>query len=63
MIFFAAPVIYVAGAYALRNRRRLAIACIIGLLAVDFGYIAYMQVHGVKHDLDSTGPPARGPVS
>jgi hypothetical protein len=62
MIFFAAPVAYVAGAYALRNRRRLAIACVIGLLAVDFGYIAYMQVHGVKSTLDS-GRPGRGPVS
>ena len=32
------------------------------LLALDLGYAAYMQVHGVKHGLDSTAPPARGPV-
>ncbi len=61
-IFFAAPVFYVAGAYALRNRRRLAVATVIGLLALDFGYAVYMQVHGVSHGLDTTAPPARGPV-
>jgi hypothetical protein len=61
-IFFAAPVIYVAGAYTIRNRRRLATATIIALLALDLGYAAYMQVHGVKHDLDTNAPPARGPV-
>jgi hypothetical protein len=60
--FFAAPVIYVSGAYVLRDRRRLAILCIAGLLAVDLGYAIYMQVHGVRHGLDSTAPPARGPV-
>ena len=63
MVFFAAPVIYVAAAYVLRNRRRLALAAVIGLLAVDVGYAVYMQVHGVRHGLDSTAPPARGPVS
>jgi hypothetical protein len=63
MVFFAAPVIYVAAGYVLRNRRRLAMAAVIGLLAVDAGYAVYMQVHGVKSGLDSTGPPARGPVS
>jgi hypothetical protein len=63
MVFFAAPVVYVAAGYVLRNRRRLAVAAVIGLLAVDAGYAVYMQVHGVKSGLDSTGPPARGPVS
>lgn len=61
-IFFAAPIIYVAAAYAVRNRRRLAVATVIGLLALDCGYAVYMQVHGVKHGLDTTAPPARGPV-
>ena len=60
--FFAAPVIYVSAAYVLRDRRRLAILCVAGLLAVDLGYAVYMQVHGVRHGLDSTAPPARGPV-
>jgi hypothetical protein len=60
--FFAAPVVYVSAAYVLRDRRRLAILCVAGLLAVDLGYAVYMQVHGVRHSLDSTAPPARGPV-
>lgn len=62
MIFFAAPVIYVAGAFVLRDRRRLALLAVAALLAVDLGYAGYMQVHGVKHGLDSTAPPPRGPV-
>jgi hypothetical protein len=62
MIFFAAPVVYVAAAHALRDRRRLAIAAVAGLLALDLGYAGYMQAHGVRHGLDSTAPPARGPV-
>ncbi|MGH3265938.1 MAG: hypothetical protein ACRDNS_28550 [Trebonia sp.] len=62
MVFFAAPVIYAAAAYTLRDRRRLAAFAVAGLLAVDVGYAAYMQVHGVQHGLDSTAPPARGPV-
>jgi hypothetical protein len=62
MVFFAAPVVYVAAAYALRDRRRLAIVAVAGLLALDLGYAVYMQVHGVKHGLDSAPPQARGPV-
>ncbi|MGH2869675.1 MAG: hypothetical protein ACRDNK_19175 [Solirubrobacteraceae bacterium] len=62
VIFFAAPVFYVAGAYALRRRSRLAVLATVVFLALDFGYAGYMQFHGVKHGLDSTGPPARGPV-
>jgi len=62
MVFFAAPVIYVAAAFVLRDRRRLAAAAVVGLLLVDVGYAVYMQVHGVRHGLDSTAPPARGPV-
>jgi hypothetical protein len=37
MIFFAAPVIYVAAAHTLRHRRRLAIATVVALLAMDAG--------------------------
>ena len=62
LVFFSAPVIYVAAASVVRQRRRLALAAVIGLLLVDAGYAVYMQVHGVKHGLDSTAPPARGPV-
>lgn len=63
MIFFAAPVFYVAAAHTLRHRRRLAAAAVVALLAMDVGYAIYMQVHGVKSSLDSNGPPARGPVA
>lgn len=63
MIFFAAPVIYVAAAYTLRHRRRLALAAVLALLALDAGYAIYLQVHGVRAGLDSNGPPARGPVA
>ncbi|MGH2895512.1 MAG: hypothetical protein ACRDPM_19910, partial [Solirubrobacteraceae bacterium] len=64
MIFFAAPVVYVAAAYTLRDRRRLAVAAVLALLAMDAGYAIYMQqVHGVRSGLDSNGPPARGPVA
>jgi hypothetical protein len=63
MVFFAAPVIYVSAAYVLKDRRRLAVLAVVGLLAVDAGYAIYMQVHGVTHGLDSTAPPARGPVT
>ncbi|MGA9858349.1 MAG: hypothetical protein WBQ18_10850 [Solirubrobacteraceae bacterium] len=63
MIFFAAPAFYVDAGFVLRHRRRLAVAAVVGLLAVDVGYAVYMQVHGVVHGLDSTAPPARGPVA
>jgi hypothetical protein len=61
-LFFAAPVFYVSAAYVLRHRRQLAIATVIAFLALDLGYAGYMQVHGVKSGLDTTAPPARGPV-
>jgi hypothetical protein len=63
MIFFAAPVIYVAAAHTLRYRRRLAVAAVVALLAMDAGYAIYMQAHGVRSGLDSNAPPARGPVA
>lgn len=61
-LFFAAPVVYVAAAHVLADRRRLAAVVIAVLLALDLGYAVYMQAHGVRHDLESFGPPARGPV-
>jgi hypothetical protein len=63
LVFFAAPVVYAAAGYALRDRRRLAIAAVVALLCVDLGYAVYMQEHGVTHGLDSHAPPARGPVT
>jgi hypothetical protein len=60
--FFAAPVIYVAAGWMLRDRRRLAVGAVLCLLAIDGGYAVYMQIHGVRHGLDTGGGPARGPV-
>ena len=57
IIFLAAPVFYVAAASVLMNRRRLAILTVAALFALDIGYAAYMQVHGVQYGLDTT-PPA-----
>jgi hypothetical protein len=55
IIFLAAPVFYVAAALAVQHRRRLALATVVALLAVDLGYAAYMQVHGIQHGVDNTG--------
>jgi hypothetical protein len=54
IIFLAAPVFYVAAAHVLRHRRRLAVATVVTLLALDVGYGIYLQAYGVKHGLDSS---------
>ena len=54
IIFLAAPVFYVAAAHVLRDRRRLAVATVVALLALDVGYGIYLQAYGVKHGLDSS---------
>jgi hypothetical protein len=53
VIFLAAPVFYVAAAWVVKDRRRLAIAMVATLLAVDLGYAIYMQAYGVAHGLDA----------
>jgi hypothetical protein len=60
IIFLAAPVFYVAGAWVVRGRRRWAVALIIALFALDLGYAIYMQAYGVQHGIDSSisGVPA-----
>jgi hypothetical protein len=50
--FLSAPVVYVAAAWVVRNRPRLALATVMALLAVDVGYGIYLQVHGTQHGLD-----------
>ena len=60
IIFLAAPVIYVAAGIALTGRRRLAIAVVGLLLAVDVGYGAYLQHHGIAGSGD--GAPSGVPV-
>ncbi len=54
IIFLAAPVFYVAAAWVLRARPRLAVATVVALLAVDVGYGIYLQVYGVQHGIDTT---------
>jgi hypothetical protein len=46
----------VAAGHVIRNRRWLAVAVVIALLAVDIGYGIYLQVYGVKHGIDSGLP-------
>jgi hypothetical protein len=47
--FLAAPVVYVSAGWVLRERRRLAIATVALLLAVDLGYGVYLQAAGTSH--------------
>jgi len=54
IIFLAAPVFYVAAAWVVRDRRRWALALVIGLFALDLGYAIYMQAYGVSHGIDSS---------
>jgi hypothetical protein len=54
IVFLAAPVFYVAAAHVLRRRRRLALATVLALLAVDIGYGVYLEAYGVTHGLDTT---------
>ena len=53
IIFFAAPVFYVAAAQVLRGRRTLALVTVAALFALDLGYAIYMQAYGVQHHLDA----------
>jgi hypothetical protein len=52
IIFLAAPVFYVATAHVVRDRRRVAIATVAALFALDLGYAIYMQAYGVTHGLE-----------
>jgi hypothetical protein len=54
IMFLAAPVFYVGSAHVLDGRRRLALATVLVLFAVDAGYGIYLQVYGVQHGLDTT---------
>jgi hypothetical protein len=63
IIFFAAPVFYVAAGQAVANRRRLALVTVAAVLAFDVAYAVYLQVHGVQYGINATiGPSTRVPV-
>jgi hypothetical protein len=40
----------------------MAVALVVSLFALDLGYAAYMQAHGVRYGLDTT-PPAPIPLN
>jgi hypothetical protein len=54
IVFLAAPVFYLAAAWVVRDRPRVAVLIVSLLLAVDLGYGVYLQAYGVKHGLDTT---------
>lgn len=54
IIFLAAPVFFVAAACTVNHRRRVALALVIALFALDVGYGAYLQSYGVQHGIDSS---------
>jgi hypothetical protein len=54
IMFLAAPVVYVAAAHVLTDRRRLALATVALLLVVDVGYGVYLDAYGTEHGLDTS---------
>jgi hypothetical protein len=59
IILLAAPVVLVAAAWTLRDRRALAVAAVASLLAMDLGYAIYMEDLGGARDgiIDAAPPP------
>jgi hypothetical protein len=60
IIFFAAPVFYVASVRVIAHRRRLTALVLAGVFALDLGYAIYMQAYGVRHGIDVTTSSTRG---
>jgi hypothetical protein len=54
IIFLAAPIFFVAAATVVQHRRRLALALVITLFALDVGYGIYLQAYGVQHGIDQS---------
>jgi hypothetical protein len=61
VVLLAAPVVYVAAAHVLDDRRRLAMAAVVAFVALDVGYAVYMQAHGVEANIIN-GPAPSYPV-
>lgn len=58
IIFLAAPVIVVAAAWVLKDRKRLALATVLAFLALDAGYAIYLEDFGGAQDgIIDAGPP------
>jgi hypothetical protein len=63
IIFFAAPVFYVAAGQVLTRHRRWAPITLAALIAFDLAYAVYLQLHGVQHGINSTiGPSTQVPA-
>ena len=59
IIFLAAPVIVVAAAWVLDTRPRLAVAVVTAFMAMNLGYMVYMEDFGGAQDgIIDTGPSA-----
>lgn len=54
----AAPVIYGASAWVLRDRPRLHVPVLAAWAVLIAVYVVYMQVYGVQHGIIEIGPPA-----
>lgn len=59
IVFLALPVFAVAAAWVLDRRPRLAIATVVVFLAMDFGYVVYMEDFGGAQDGIIDAGPAR----
>ena len=57
IILLAAPIFYAAGAFVLRDERRLSITTLAAFAVLIVGYAGYMQHSGVRTGIIETGPP------
>lgn len=60
--FLAAPVVVVAAAWVLNARPRLALAAVLAFVALDVGYMVYMEDFGGAQDGIIDVPPTRYPA-
>jgi hypothetical protein len=61
IVFLAAPVFYVAAAWVLKSRPRLAVAAVTAFAAMNLGYAVYMDQSGVQENIIE-GPLPSYPV-
>jgi hypothetical protein len=59
VVFLALPVVVVAAAWVLDRRPRLAVAAVAAFLAMDFGYVVYMEDFGGAQEGIIEAGPAR----
>jgi hypothetical protein len=57
IILLAAPIFYAAGAFVLRDQRRLSIGVLAAFAVLIVAYAGYMQHSGVRTGIIETGPP------